>query len=329
MNELLNPESGKSFFVPNGDGKYAFISRYKANDVLTRKGVGKDSTISFTPRFYLADYLAIYYTLHTLNYYKRSLSCFIKAVFDLCQPDDTQLILKLLFALHTLGYEKIPQLSINQILDNSEGISRAIDRSNEIIEIFSNKDLFEKKFLAFNASKQRFQAKRVTCTLRDFLKCHNFSNDFKRECSNGYQDHWQTLTGQLNQLELPGDVWNNNTAFRKCLFPDELNSEYRRIKRTRAKEIPLNMLLRFVYEHYDIKEGYPEQFDATFDFVPRMCEKGNCQFCDLNMQVERKNLDALCIAGAPDASNIFCPPLLYFCGYKMFCNKICNLKNPQ
>jgi hypothetical protein len=84
----------------------------------------------------------------------------------------------------------------------------------------------------------------------------------------------------------------------------------------------LNRALRTAYDNIkDKKVGYPEQFDFTFDFVPRMCEKSNCKICLFKYLKEDNAFDEeafykYCTTGNGDK---VCPVLLQYCGYTVIC----------
>ena len=61
----------------------------------------------------------------------------------------------------------------------------------------------------------------------------------------------------------------------------------------------------------DHPELYPEQFDVTFDFVPRMCEKKLCEACPFG----KNGAELICI---PDKDK-YCPVALISCGYVFKC----------
>ena len=112
----------------------------------------------------------------------------------------------------------------------------------------------------------------------------------------------------LTQLELPGDVWNNNPKFRKCIFKD---TEYENFKGITSK------LLRDIYEKEIIDIGYPECFDITFDFVPRMCELENCSICPFGLtNGKATNFHKVCI----NFQGKFCPVVLSSCNYYTDCS---------
>lgn len=94
--------------------------------------------------------------------------------------------------------------------------------------------------------------------------------------------------------------------FKRCLFGDQKD-----IKKNRTTP----RFIRNIYEDFkkDVKDvGYPEMFDVTFDFVPRMCSKNLCDFCIFK---ENNKLSDLCTKDEKK----FCPVILISCGYANKC----------
>ncbi len=158
--------------------------------------------------------------------------------------------------------------------------------------------------------------KRVWCALRDYLKDPAYCDDFKMELQsrgvnptllNDLFNEAENHQNACRWMELPGDVWNENSEFRRCI--------------TVNVDGKLGALLRKEYEKLQGKgEGYPEEFDTTFDFVPRMCELGNCDICPFAAVKGEKVFDtakvaALCV----DDTNKYCPLVLNYCGYYYKC----------
>lgn len=118
----------------------------------------------------------------------------------------------------------------------------------------------------------------------------------------------------LSQFELPGDVWNNNSKFRKCILK---TTDYEQ------STIGLNKILREFYNNNQHITGYPEQFDITFDFVPRMCEKNNCDLCPIDrIDNEDNNFNKICFKN----KDMYCPIALISCNYKNNCKGKDNCK---
>jgi len=61
----------------------------------------------------------------------------------------------------------------------------------------------------------------------------------------------------------------------------------------------------------EIADFYPEQFDITFDFVPRMCNKKLCDVCLFG----QNGVELICIP----TEDKYCPVALLSCGYFAKC----------
>ena len=162
-----------------------------------------------------------------------------------------------------MSYFKTGQPSIADI-DFDAWSEEAQKRKKEVLEIFNDSNKFEQEFKQF-CKKRIYEQKRAWCSLRDFFKSPEFSNHFFHSlAANGFEGIDQLRDPEmLAQLELPGDVWNNNPIFRKCVLKGTVYEG--------QTAMPLNVLLRRIYREEQIDSGCPEQFDITFDFVPRMC----------------------------------------------------------
>ena len=189
-----------------------------------------------------------------------------------------------------------------------ENINFAKKRAEKVRKIFSDRDFFSEKY---NKFKERgiFNQKRAWCSLRDFFKSPEFSDYFFSSLKNENFGHIDTLKSKnlLKELELPGDVWNNNPKFKKCILKD---TNYENDISSMPK------LIRKIYLNEDIITGYPEQFDITFSFVPRMCELNNCSFCPLNIiNVKSKDFMKICV----NDTQKYCTVALICCNYEISC----------
>ncbi|MFQ5878948.1 MAG: hypothetical protein ACE5IZ_02075 [Dehalococcoidia bacterium] len=115
--------------------------------------------------------------------------------------------------------------------------------------------------------------KRLWAALRDYRKpggnesCYHYL-ELCELC-------WPSESFGLEQLELPGDVWN--IRFFECLVEPL----------AKKAEIPVSdnsaLNARRIYEVVKSVEPetsfYPEQFDVSFDFAQRMCENWACWYC--------------------------------------------------
>lgn len=319
--DLLNPDSPHSFFVRRKDyahrdyffdnadhDKYLFISYQKVGDnsILQDYDFESDMTPYFISRFYPSDYMSILYTLHALQYYEFSLSKFIIKLLNAHKGED-RLIPKLLFALYLLTYEGIGQPKHTDI-NFSKNVKEAEKRTKRIQDILSDKKRFQAAFKTFDDALI-FRQKRAWCSLRDFLKSPEFSKYFFIALKAQGLEEIASLKSHdaLTQLELPGDVWNNNPKFRHCILKDTIYAQ-------RKDYFP--ELIRQAFDEIKPALGYPEQFDVTFDFVPRMCDKNNCTICIYGIfSGKGKDFDRVCIQNASK----YCPVALVSCNYKILC----------
>lgn len=292
--KLLNPEKNTSFVKQNeDDDKYTFISKSTSgnNPILTQyEGILENGRVKFKSRFVPSDYFSILYTFVFLKDYDFSLSKFIKEVYSE-HKEENDLIKKILFSLYLSSYYEIGQPKSSDLGDFSENIRKANRRKKVIRNILNNPDKFNVEYSNF-LKDRIFKQKRAWCSLRDFLKSPEFKQYFELALRNESlkdNDFAKLFSIEsLNQLELPGDVWNNNSLFRKCILKDTV---YEKSNKS------LNKILREYFENnsQDII-GYPKQFDITFDFVPRMCESDNCDIFPIYRINKRKNkFNKICI----------------------------------
>ena len=157
--------------------------------------------------------------------------------------------------------------------------------------------------------------KRTWCSLRDYIKSKEYGKMFCEELRNkcaGCQELINAIFNSENDyktacqwIELPGDVWNENSIFRQCITVQ-----------TAGK---LGVVLRAEYEKISDCNGYPEEFDTTFNFVPRMCEKGNCKICPFakfkEMDIDKDRIEKMCT----NNTECFCPIMIKYCGYEFKC----------
>lgn len=316
------------------------LARYYTNNEL--QSLGK---IVFKSRFYTDDYVCMLHTLYALQSYDCSLTKYLDKVLKqveqmgLTQCDEVKYaVLGMAYALHRLTYEvsfKVDNKRITYKKTDAEKINieeyvrqyfdGASHATSLQTDIFSNPKVFKDKLDKFFKSGEKFNSmKRVWCALRDYLKDPAYCDDFKAELQgcgvnqallDALFDAKQNHQNACQWIELPGDVWNENSEFRRCITED-----------TSGK---LGALLRKEYEKLQgTVEGYPEEFDTTFDFVPRMCELGNCDICPFAAVKGEKVFDkakvaALCV----DDTNKYCPLVLNYCGYYYKCKgrNVCDL----
>lgn len=325
--ELLDPQhQDKSFFIKRDDyatsalygfdegdnGKYLFVSHQvlKDNELLLEYEYIKGTSPFFISRFYPSDYISILSTFCLLKDYDFSLIQYIIALLEKVVGKE-DFIQRLLFGLYLLSYFDIGQPKSSDLMHFDQNLSKAEKRKKEIEKILNNPKKFDEEFDYFKKDII-FKQKRAWCSLRDFLKSPEFKKYFFGALKeSGFAEHSIFSSKEaLQYLELPGDVWNNNPTFRKCIMKGTGYEE---------SKFSLSKLLRTVFNEHRgaILSGYPEQFDVTFDFVPRMCDKkGNCSICPYGLlHNEAKEFSKVCIA----VKEKYCPIMYISCNYKMTC----------
>jgi len=284
------PELLDKFYEEYKDKKNETKFRFKS---LTLKN---NKPIFFASRYITTDIKNIRQTLEILEKeYDRSIIKFILSFIERFE-DKEDLLIRIASALYLLTYKE----------------DYSVDK---IIEILEDDAKFEKKVTTFKKTSTH-NKKRLWCCVRDYKKGLFFKifTDAVKEVLNANKSQkiiniWKKLP--MEQIELPGDVWNNNLIFRERLFKGVLNLD------NLPKNWQMPKIIREAYEQIKdkIKEKgikfYPEQFDITFDFVPRMCSKKLCSVCPFG----KNGSEQICI---PNKEK-FCPVALVACGYITKC----------
>ena len=337
MRVLLGQNNKNSFIRKDTVGKdskqkYSFIGKESPNNLIQKKYPKsiENERVIFKSKILPVDYFSILYTLDILNCetYRKSLSCFIAEIYKKIHKDDKEnLIQKILFSLHLLTYHNIGRKDYSHICNLNFDIVEK--HSKEIKEILDNQVKFNTLFEEFSKEKI-FEKKRAWCCLRDFLKSPLFNPHFRNALSQWLSiSDIDTLCDQnlWNQLELPGDTWNNNFTFGNCILGKGIDKKY-----IKKDKIIINRILRDYYnknlKDKGIALGYPEQFDISFTFVPRMCEKNNCDICPIG-RLSDKGKDLICLDDPDPSKYSPCPVALDGCGYVINClgREKCKLYN--
>ncbi|MFC1895276.1 hypothetical protein ACFL0Q_01230 [Thermodesulfobacteriota bacterium] len=246
--ELLKPGYDHSFVrMDYGNDKYTLLSKSTGdtNSILTRyNGIFENGRVTFKSRFFPSDYLAILNTLVFLEDCDFSFSKFIKHIY--CKHKDKHdFIKRILFSFYLLPYYEIGQPKSSDLSDFAGNIERANERENRINNLLNNSDQFSNKYNLF-LKNTVFNQKRAWCSLSDFLKSPEFKRYFEEALTKeglGYNAFRKLFSYEaLIQLELPGDVWNNNATFRKCILKDTV---YAKSKKT-LNRIVRDFLIRTI-----------------------------------------------------------------------------------
>jgi len=350
---ILSPNSDNPFFIPRKDyefskeynkddcNKYLFSCCKKAgnNKILKQYGFDSDHKPYFIPRYYPSDFKSFYSTLSILENYNYSLGNYIQEIFDKVNYSNDilnygNLIPKLMFGLYLLSYKDIGRVKSSDINNFKEFIECEIEPRNKKIKNDLNN--FNEEFNNFKNKKDYFdKTKRPWSAVRDFLKNKRINNYFINSLKKaGYEKYERFSIDKLGNevlknLELPGDVWNNNSTFKECIFP---NNKYKDIVEKemgngRRNEYLMSEYLRALFDQYEenISEGYPEQFDITFDIVPRMCKNKFCEICPYGLldngdpygilEAEGLKFKKICHGD----KNKYCPVMLVSCNYMKDC----------
>lgn len=268
----------------------------------------KIENITFASRYVTDDYQNILQTLEILDKYEitingkkcnRNIVAFALHFIQRFKGKN-DLLTRIACAFHLLTYQ----------LDGKKA------NPDKVINILKSNNEFEKNLKEFKKTST-VGKKRLWCCVRDYKKglYHEiFNNAIKEVVSNNTDTKelikiWDELP--MNQIELPGDVWNNSPLFRNNLFAGVLD-----LNRT-PKTWKMPKIIREIYNQLksdeDVKDFYPEQFDITFDFVPRMCNKKLCNVCLFG----KNGVESICIP----TKDKYCPVALLSCGYIAKCEK--------
>lgn len=317
--EVLDPNYKNSNFIKKQDGEFTFISNIpvckspieNGRILLNNYGFKDEDRVKFISRFYPADYISMFYTMHTLEEFNKDfINYIIKVLKNVDELTSENLVKTFAYGLYILTYEDIGQPS-RRDLDYKELLKKARFRTKNIINIINNKGLLKQKVEEFYKKEMQYKIKRIWCCIRDYIKSDEFGTEcfkvelIKRKVSKNIIESLFSDSAKAT-VELPGDIWNNNSIFRKCLLKDINLAK-------KEQKMSLNKLLRIKYEEYDIKIGYPEQFDITFDFVPMMCEKNNCNICPFNLS--NNSIDKICV----NDEDKYCTVAQICCNYKCMC----------
>jgi hypothetical protein len=271
-----------------------YYEKYSDKDKERFRFKSSDNT-TFASRYITDDYQNILSTLEVLNYYERNIIKFILNIIKRFK-DKEDLLIRFACSLHLLTYQ----------LDSKKA------NPKDTLKILNNEWEFEKKveFFKRNATSGK---KRLWCCIRDYKKglYNKVFSEAIREVSGTEASKlisiWDNLP--MEQIELPGDVWNNSPLFKNNLFAEILDID------SIPKTWGMPEIIRDIYKQLknsgEINDFYPEQFDITFDFIPRMCSKKLCNVCPFG----QNGVELICIP----TEDKYCPVALLSCGYMAKC----------
>lgn len=189
--------------------------------------------------------------------------------------------------------------------------------NDKIIDILNDKESFDKEF---SRIKNNLWHKRLWAALRDYLKSPFYKKYILVSSEKNYKHYssevlsrWGNAEKYLNQLEVPGDVWNEK------FYERVMKPIIEKLDKKHSKKAPKS--IREIYEDYTkiFKQHglYPEQFDVTFDYARIFCNRNLCYICPL--QHNNKNVFKLCVGDALSKNNKYCS-ILTILGYLQKCS---------
>jgi len=296
LSELVYNYSGNEL-----SPKKVLNNHYKERD---KDNMGKQrfwfkssDNVSFASRFVTDDYQNILQTLGILSNlkYGRNIIAYIVNIIRRFQSKNN-LLGRVACGLHLLTYQ----------LDGKKA------NPEKIMKILNEDKEFEKKLTEFERTST-INKKRLWCCVRDYKKglyYEIFKEAIKEIAGNDAAelvDIWNKLP--MNQIELPGDVWNNSPLFKNNLFGNVIDIDG--IPKTWRMPKIIRELYNQLRNDEAVNNFYPEQFDITFDFVPRMCNKKLCNICLFG----KNGVESICIP----TQDKYCPVALSNCGYISKC----------
>ena len=196
---------------------------------------------------------------------------------------------------------------------------------DEICKVLCNKDEFKSYYKSCRNKlglwRDELWHKRLWAALRDYLKSdiHDYIKKRIEELRGRYEayvlDRWDNPHKYLDQLEVPGDRWNER-FYEYVMKPI--------LKRTgKGLNGRVSRVIRQLYEYHEYHDVfkaygfYPEQFDVTFDFARLFCDRNLCSLCPLSS--EKENIRRFCIGDKVTKNEKYCP-ILALLGYLQPCS---------
>lgn len=251
---------------------------------------------------YPADLESIKRTLILLLDYNKDIIFFMTRRFPKRKEDPKEVIPRVAFSLYLLSYQSVQSFVNNKKLKESQKQDKLNKEMNNAKDILNKDDIFEGKFKKWDDGGERWH-KRTWAALRDYKKSKALLKVFIEGIrNNADKDIWKR--DFTKQLELPGDIWNIR-FFENCIKPiakGEVTGNAPQVVRELWDKISS-----------ECPKSYPEQFDITFDFSPRMCSKRLCDVCPFGP----KGAKSICIP----TDDKYCPVALVVCGYIHGCKQ--------
>jgi hypothetical protein len=279
--------------------------------------------IDYTPRFG-SHLVSIARVLRVLVDYDKSLAAFITSnanfVFAGKNINDDSIVARIAFLLYLISYDDIPSGLTSYTKQSEEFIQDMEFNYDYVKNLLVNKENLEDLYQWWLINK-RFH-KRLWAAFRNYIKPGSRYADIFLKSLNSVGGSAisnfiiNNRSEVVSQLELPGDIWN--LRFNKFLFGDEI-----------ARPADLREYYKKLNSPQNQMRGYyPEQFDVSWDFAPRMCDAAQESLCPFKNGNKLKEY-CLCYNGdKPNGRR--CSITKILCGYETFCypDKCPILNNP-
>lgn len=296
-NEIYKYFKNKARIIDNNGESTTSKDKY---ELLFKTKKDNQQYAIFSSRYMLQDIACMY---KTLLYLKENCDGSFKKLLKnnsnvICTYDENKKInseKSLANALFELTYQGISKI-LAKDFEKCNSIEEILDAINKKIENHK-KDSLE---------KSRYSLKRMWCIIRDFLRHPIFSKCFQLTINKTDKEFEEYIKNNYHCIELPGDVWNNNSKFAECFWgKSDKNFKSSKFAREKYKKNGENW-----------KGCKPIDFDITFNFVPKMCEVDMCDICPLKENAKKDEWkNKLC----HEQEGKLCPLALYSCGIKHKC----------
>jgi len=269
--------------------------------------------LKYTPRFG-THLVSIARTLYHLTRFDNNIAqLFHKhSDFILVTPryEDDSPVKRMAFLLHLISYDQTPG-NISSFHTQHDQLKDYLREDSEWINAQLS-DSTKLEFLYRDWLPAKRYHKRLWAAIRDYVKLGSlysihFSDSLNLVRADRLSEYLNSeRQSVLCELELPGDIWNSR--FNQFLFNSKLNQPSQ---------------LRYYYKQLRSlgrinEEYYPEQFDVSFDFAPRMCDLGQERFCPFKNGTK---LIEYCINYENSRLvDKMCPVTKILCGYEIPCS---------
>jgi len=264
--------------------------------------------ITYTPRFG-SHMVSIARTLYILADFEGNMISYLSKnipfIFESSSVQDDSPTLRMAFLYYLLSYDGIHTRMTsfhnqkrdfeNDLQQRRMYIDKLLQSSNQLKNAYCN------------WIRHRYH-KRLWASFRDYVKRGSYHEPIFIEALEQARaipiiDLLQHNRRQvLCSLELPGDVWN--LAFNQRLFDSRVNSPSD--LRWQYNALCADGLLS--------DDFYPEQFDMSFDFAPRICDAGEQVLCPF-----KKSLKLADYCFGNFGKGKLCPVTKILCGYETDC----------